>query len=98
MPTVAELFAMAVARHQAGQLPAAEQICRQILDLAVEHADAWHLLGLIASRTGNTAAAIDFFQRAIALKPGFAEAYYNLGWALHELGRLGEAAAAYEQA
>ena len=36
--------------------------------------------------------------QAIALKPDFAEAHYNLGNTLEELGRLEEAEASYAQA
>jgi tetratricopeptide (TPR) repeat protein len=37
-------------------------------------------------------------RQAITLKPDFAEAYYNLGITLQELGRLDEAEASYTQA
>jgi tetratricopeptide (TPR) repeat protein len=37
-------------------------------------------------------------RQAIALKPDYAEAHYNLGNTLQELGRLDEALASYTQA
>lgn len=39
-----------------------------------------------------------YFNRALDLRPDFAEAYYNLGLSLQRSGRYAEAAAAYEQA
>src|SRR5262249_54034041 len=37
-------------------------------------------------------------RRAIALKPGFADAHYNLGVALHDQGRFDAALASYSEA
>ena len=42
--------------------------------------------------------AEDFFRRALALAPHYAEAHYNLGNALQEQGRLEEAVASYRRA
>src|SRR5262245_30453782 len=98
MPTVAEAFAMAVQQHQAGQLAAAEQLYRQVLQADPNHADAWHLLGLIASQVGNHNIAISCITKAAALKPDFAEAHYNLGLAYHRLRRVEEAIACYTRA
>jgi Flp pilus assembly protein TadD len=46
----------------------------------------------------NNEQAIPHLQRAIQLKPGYSEAYNNLGVALARLGRLEEALAAHRQA
>lgn len=48
-------------------------------------------LGCVASLAKCYALAIESFQRALALRPGFVEAMNNLGQALFELGRLEEA-------
>jgi len=67
MPTVSEALAIAVQHHQAGDLQAAEQIYRQILADNPNHADALHLLGVIAYQMGQNEVAIDRIRRAIEL-------------------------------
>ena len=47
---------------------------------------------------GRLADAEASYRQAIALKPDFAEAHYNLGNALKDLGRLEDAEASYRQA
>ena len=53
MATISEALAIAIQHHQAGRLQAAEQIYRQILAVEPNHADALHLLGVIASPSGQ---------------------------------------------
>jgi Flp pilus assembly protein TadD len=60
MATISEALAIAIQHHQAGRLQAAEQIYRQILALQPNHADAWHLLGLIARQAGRHAIAVEY--------------------------------------
>jgi tetratricopeptide (TPR) repeat protein len=55
-------------------------------------------LGLIALHVGRNDDAIDLICRAIALRPGYAEAHSNLGNALRHKGQLDEAIVAYRQA
>ena len=65
MATISEALAIAVQHHQAGQLQAAEQIYRQILAVDPNQADALHLLGVIASQTGQHEVAVEF------IRPGY---------------------------
>ena len=53
MATIPEALAIAIQHHQAGRLQAAEQIYRQILAVEPNHADAIHLLGVIAHQAGK---------------------------------------------
>ena len=46
--TVESTLATAVEHHQSGRLPEAAAIYRQVLDADPDHADANHLLGVIA--------------------------------------------------
>ena len=86
MPTVPEALAIAVQHHQAGRLQAAEQIYRQILAVEPNHADALHLLGVIAHQTGKHEVAVETIRRAIGLKGNVAAFHVNLGNALMTKG------------
>jgi protein O-GlcNAc transferase len=68
MATISEALAIAIQHHQAGRLQAAEQIYRQILAVEPNHADAWHLLGVIASQVGKHEVAVEYIRRAIRVE------------------------------
>jgi tetratricopeptide (TPR) repeat protein len=53
-------------------------------------------IGLIRARQGRMDQAVELFAEAARLEPDWFDAHRNLGSALHELGRLDEAAASYE--
>ena len=98
MATISEALAVAIQHHQAGRLQAAEQIYRQILRVEPNHADAWHLLGLMAYQLGKHEAAVPYLRRAIGLK-GTESAYHNnLGGVYWALRRIPEAVACYRRA
>jgi predicted O-linked N-acetylglucosamine transferase (SPINDLY family) len=73
------LLQKATAHHQAGQLPQAEALYRQILQLSPSHPVALHLLGVIACQSGQYAAALELIDRAIQANPKYAEAYCSRG-------------------
>ena len=56
------------------------------------------MLGVIALQFGQNDVAAKYIIKAIAAKPGDAEAHSNLGLALQKLGRLDESAASYRKA
>ncbi|HEV3395632.1 MAG TPA: tetratricopeptide repeat protein [Xanthobacteraceae bacterium] len=89
----AQPFAAALRHLQAGQLPDAERLCRQILGADPRHADSLHLLGLIAHLTGRNEAAVDLIGKAIALNDSSPELHNNIAAAWRALGRLDAAAA-----
>jgi len=91
-------FARALEHHRAGRLADAEHGYRSILARQPEHADALHLLGVIALQTGNLEPALSLIQRAVALRPDAAVCRSNLGQVLERLGRDDEAARCYEAA
>ena len=62
-------FQNAVALHQAGKLDEAEQSYRQLLEIAPEHTDLLHLLGMIALQKGAFDSALDFLYKAVKLAP-----------------------------
>ena len=88
----------AIQFHQRGQLAEAEKIYRQILDLDPHHADALHLLGVLAHQVGRDDVAVELIGKAIARDKRPAAYHSNLGTALQALGRMEEAARCYEQA
>jgi protein O-GlcNAc transferase len=98
MATVQEAFAIAIQHHQGGRLQAAEQIYRRILAAEPNHADAFHLLGVVASQVGKHDAAVEYIQRAIALHGQAASFHNNLGEAYRGLHRPAEAQACYRRA
>jgi protein O-GlcNAc transferase len=98
MPSIREALAQAVALHQAGQLPRAEQIYRQVLQADPRNADAWHLLGVMHSQVNRHEVAVEHIRRAIEISPGQAVFYGNLGAAYRRLNRPGEAIASLHRA
>lgn len=87
-----------IRRHQTGQLPEAETVYRRILDFEPDHADANHMLGVIALQVGNHDLAVQLITKAIRTNPRAAAYHCNLGNALHEQGLFEEAAASQRKA
>jgi tetratricopeptide (TPR) repeat protein len=96
--TIEQLFESGLTHHQAGRLVEASAIYRQVLQQQPDHAEALHLLGLLAAQSERPDIAVGLIRRAIALRPNFAEAQINLGNALRANGQLDEAIAAYRHA
>ena len=88
----------ALAHHRAGRLDDAERMYREVLEVDPNHADATHLLGMIAFQTGRLDLAVEMIRRAIAVHPTAASYHSNLGNVLQAQDKLDEAAASYRQA
>jgi len=95
---VADLFEAGFTRQQAGQLVEAETYYRQVLAIQPDHADALHLLGLIAHQFGRPEVAVELIRRAIKRNGSNAAYFANLGTALRAQGKLEKAIAACRQA
>ena len=91
-------FHQAMDFHQRGQLAEAKQRYESVLNAMPRHFDALHLLGVIASQTGNHRQAVELIEKAIEIYPANAAFYSNLGNALQALGRFGEAVERYNRA
>lgn len=98
MATIPEKLATAVKCHQSGNLHAAERLYCEILQSQPFHADALHLLGILAHQVGRNEVAVDYIGRALQLRPDFAEAHFNLGVVLKAQGKLDHAVASLRQA
>jgi protein O-GlcNAc transferase len=96
--TIPQAFQIAVQRHQAGRLAEAEALYRQILAAQPNHADALHLLGLIAHQAGRYDLAVEWIRKAIAANPSDSYYYLNLGNAMAGSGQFDEAIASYRRA
>src|SRR5579883_2353981 len=88
----------AISLYRTGRHREALQTCRQALTLAPKQADMLALAGLIAMALHEVEEAVGFYEAAVAAKRDFAEAHYNLGIALTQLGRVEEAVQAYRRA
>jgi protein O-GlcNAc transferase len=96
--SAASALRQAVARHLAGDLPAAVEAYRTYLSVAPDHAPTWSNLGLALKLLGDVDGAVDACRRAVALDGQNANALNNLGLALVDAHRLAEAIAVYRRA
>ena len=88
----------AMAQHQAGSLPQAEALYKQVLQTLPNQPDALHLLGLINKQKGDLKTAAQLMRKALAVNPNYIEAYVNLGATLQEQNNLSDAANCYRKA
>jgi predicted O-linked N-acetylglucosamine transferase (SPINDLY family) len=95
---VTEMVDAGFAHHEAGELDQAESLYRRALEMDPGHAEALHLLGLIAYQRGKFQSAIELINRALTELDDLPEAHLNLGNALREGGRLAEAVGSYRRA
>jgi predicted O-linked N-acetylglucosamine transferase (SPINDLY family) len=87
----------ALQHHQAGRLPQAEQIYRQLLHANPMHADAWCFLGAVCQGQGKLDEAENNYRQALRLVPAYNSARNHLGVLLAQQGRLDEAADCFIQ-
>jgi FkbM family methyltransferase len=95
---VGELLNAALQHHQNGRLEEAASLYSQILEADPRHADANHLLGVIAFQLGRNELAVDLIGIAIAANRSNPAFHSNLGNALNGMGRPDDALAAYDTA
>ncbi len=76
----------------------AEQLCRAILRVDPDHAEALNLLGVVLQNLGRVDESVAALSRAIEIDPEFPDAHSNLARALRFHGQEGPAAAAARRA
>ncbi|MEO6436950.1 MAG: tetratricopeptide repeat protein [Tepidisphaeraceae bacterium] len=86
------------AHFQAGRLPQAEAICREVLAADANRPEAWQLYGLVAHRAGQLPFAVEALRKAASLRPDVAEFHFALANALRVSGQLDLAIASYHAA
>jgi len=88
----------ALAHHRAGRIDRAAAIYRRIVDKSPDHADALHMLGVIATSRGRPEHAIQLIERAMGVLANYPDAHLNLGNAHHVAGRPQKAIECYRRA
>lgn len=95
---LAEQFSAAIAAHRDGGLQDASAGYEAVLAVHPEHADALHLLGVIASQSGRHDQAVVLIDRALAVNADNPDFHSNRGIALQGCGQLAAALASYDRA
>jgi protein O-GlcNAc transferase len=83
---------------RAGRMAEAEKLLRQVLQSNPDHADALHMMGVVALRFGRLDEAADLIGRALPSLQYLPEVHGNMGAVRHAQGRLDEAARHYRKA
>lgn len=96
--TILEALQIAVQHHRAGRLAEAEALYRQILAMQPKHADALHMMGILAHQSGRHVLAVDLVRQAIAVNPLDVRYHIDLGNILGAQGCPAEAIGAYRRA
>jgi tetratricopeptide (TPR) repeat protein len=100
-PSLAEIqakCAQALAFHQKGDFAQAQRLYLDILKHQPKHADALHLLGVIAYQKKNNQRAVDLITKAIEVNPNNPIFYLNHGNALLANKQPQVAISSYKQA
>lgn len=89
---------LAIQRHQAGDVAAAEALYGKVLSVDASHAVALHNLGLIRHARGDVQGALALLGAAVERQPGEATFQFNLGLAQQSAGNLAQAERCYREA
>lgn len=98
MTDQADLFSRAYAFHQAGDIPRASALYRQILQENPDHLDALQLFGVAAHQQSDQATAIVALERAVRIDATSAMLHSNLGTAYQSSGRTEDAIRSFRAA
>jgi tetratricopeptide (TPR) repeat protein len=98
LPNTAEILQAGLDHHQAGRLAEATACYLEIVRDAPHHADALHLLGIVAQQQGDIPVAVQLIEAAIQINPQAAHYHNNLGNTYRLLGNRIAAMASYRRA
>jgi tetratricopeptide (TPR) repeat protein len=87
MPTIADIYQLALRYHQAGNLAQAEVLYRQVLQADSANADALCALGILLAAQNQLAQAAASYRQALLTDPNHADASNSLGQTLISLGQ-----------
>jgi tetratricopeptide (TPR) repeat protein len=85
--TLTDDLSTAITHHQQGALEPAARAYQRILDADPGHADALHLLGVVAHQRGEHGRAVELIGKAIAVRPSVPAFHANLAEAYRALGQ-----------
>ena len=88
----------ALAKHQSGDLQAAENSYRRVLEISPAHPEALRLLGVLCYQANRLDEAVELLRRAIQSAPRHTDAFCNLGMVLSAAGNQVAAERALRQA
>ena len=91
-------FERAASLFQQGRLATAEGICGELFARFPGDAGIAHLAGVVATRMGKLAVAVERLGRAARLEPTLARPHAALGFAFDQMGRVEEARRAFQAA
>ena len=91
-------FTQAVSLFQRGDLDGAAGVCEEIVRREPRHADALHVLGVLALQKGRPAAGAELIRRSLEINPAQPQAYCSLGNALRDLRQPDAALESYRRA
>jgi Flp pilus assembly protein TadD len=97
-PVLQKLVGEALQHHRNGKMVEAEELYQRVLMQDPDHADALHLLGMVAYQTGRVATALNLIRKAIAVHSSAPSYHSNLGNVLQSQGDLADAEASYRRA
>jgi len=97
MMPVESILRDAMAKHQVGDLEAAEALYKSILDRDPIDPDALNLLGVLSLQRGRLEDAAHHLRKAIKVDPAIAEYHFNLGETLTHQGDKHAAMESYQQ-
>jgi protein O-GlcNAc transferase len=94
----AEQFLEAQLLQQQGDLVRARQVYHELLDAVPDHFDALNAIGVLEGQSKELHLAIQYFDRAIAVRPGDSGAHCNRGLALKQINQPDAALVCIERA
>ncbi|MBF0159882.1 MAG: tetratricopeptide repeat protein [Magnetococcales bacterium] len=93
-----DLLTQGLSAYGQSDYTTAQQLCRQVLDLAPSMPEAWTVQGMLHRRAGRAADAVAAYKQAIGINPGYVDAYANMVNALRDLRDFDQAEYTYRLA
>lgn len=87
-----------ICHYRLDQLPEAQRMFARTIELDPGNAEAFFYLANIEGVSGQYDRALKHFAAAVKLKPGLGDAHYNMSRLYAEMGKIPDAARAYDRA